>query len=187
MENQERVKKKINETFIEMAREMPVEQIQVKALVKRAGVSRSSFYVYYDSVWDVLQEVENDLFAATYRIKQDYLMGRTSRDPMEISHDVQHHLYAHGDLLEALTSHGGDPAYLSTWTKQIRRQIERWRGRPLGEDTVKAQLFAEFITGGIQRMIQAWSNRQEDIGTEELIDLFDLIHQSMEQVCRQIE
>lgn len=187
MENRERIKKKVCETFIEMAKEMPVEQIQVKTLVQRAGVSRSGFYVYYDSVWDVLQEIENELFSTTYSIKRDYLNGMASRDPMDISHDVLRHLVSSGDLIEALTSHGGDQAYLAAWTGQIRSQIEMWRGKPLKEDSVEAQLYAEFAIGGIQRMIHAWSLRKEEISTERIIALFDTVHQGIQQVYQKID
>ena len=187
MENADRAKRKICEAFIEMAKEMPVDQIQVKALVHRAGISRSSFYVHYDSVWDVLQELEEELFSSTYAIKKDYLAGQSTRDPVDIFHDVQKHMLDSSDLIEALTSHGGDPAYLASWTQQIQKQISMWRGKDLQDDSVEAQLFAEYVTGGIQRMIRAWSLRKEEISTEKVTALFDRVHESLQEVCKEID
>lgn len=187
MENAERAKKKIRSAFIEMAKEMPIEQIQVKSLAQRAGISRSSFYIHYESVWDVLQEIEDDLFSTTYEIKKDYLNGIPARDPMEISHDVLKHLFSSSDLIAALTGHDGEQAYLAAWTKQIKAQISMWRGMDLRQDTASARLLAEFTIGGIQRMIREWSTRQEDISAEELRDLFDRIHIHLQALFKELD
>ena len=186
MENSEKAKRKIHLAFIQMMEEMPVDQIQVKALAQRAGISRSTFYVHYDSIWDVLQEIEDELFSSVYAIKKDYLSGRSDRDPMDISHDVLDYLLGNGDRIEALNCHGGEQAYLSAWTRQIQKQISRWRGIDLKDDTISSQLLAEFFIGGIQRMIHEWSSRQEEISVEELRNLFDKIHKSFESLFKEL-
>lgn len=84
-----------------------------KGLAQRVGISRSSFHIHDESVWDVLQKIEDTLFFTTYEIKKDYLNGIPARVPMEISHDVLKHLFSSSDLIAALTSHDGEQACLA--------------------------------------------------------------------------
>ena len=176
MEKQEKVKKKINETFLQMAREMPIPQIQVKTLTQRAGVSRSAFYVYYDSIWDVLQEVEDELIDHASSIKRPAeTAGSPVQKDLEVFHEMLSYLIANTSAVEALTTHGGDEAWLASWEARIRKQLSLWRGVPLKEDRIEFQLLAEYTIGGIQRLLTEWSKKRGQLTAEEERNMFDRV------------
>ena len=54
-------KRLLREAFIEMFKTTPIEKIHVRALCEKAGVNRSTFYKYYDSPYDFLEEMENQM------------------------------------------------------------------------------------------------------------------------------
>ncbi|MGN1155087.1 MAG: TetR/AcrR family transcriptional regulator, partial [Agathobacter sp.] len=60
---------RIKETLLKMLEVKPIHQIQVKALAAELGIGRSTFYAYYDSVYDLLQEIEDDFFANIHKGK----------------------------------------------------------------------------------------------------------------------
>lgn len=54
-------KKIIKDTFIEMLEKKNIQKIYVRELCEKADINRSTFYKYYESQYDLLAEMENDL------------------------------------------------------------------------------------------------------------------------------
>ncbi len=50
----------IKDAFIDLEKEMNYEKISVKKLCERADISRATFYLHYDGIDDVLNEVIDD-------------------------------------------------------------------------------------------------------------------------------
>lgn len=53
-----RTKSAIRAAFKELVCELPYEKCTVKAISERAGINRNTFYLHYDSVDDVLREIQ---------------------------------------------------------------------------------------------------------------------------------
>lgn len=56
-----RTKNAIRNTFIEMICEMDYEDISVKELSNRAQINRKTFYSHYETLDDLLQEMQNEM------------------------------------------------------------------------------------------------------------------------------
>ncbi len=50
----------IKDAFLELKKDLPFEKISVKRLCELAEISRATFYLHYDSINDVLDEVLDD-------------------------------------------------------------------------------------------------------------------------------
>ena len=59
-----RTKESIRKAFNEMICEMDYEQISIKELTGRANINRKTFYLHYDSLDDLLRELQNELAQA---------------------------------------------------------------------------------------------------------------------------
>ena len=53
----------ICDKFLELMKEKPFYTIKIKELVAYAGIGRSTFYSYFDSIYAVIQKIENDFLA----------------------------------------------------------------------------------------------------------------------------
>ena len=56
-----RTREAIRNAFIDMICEMDYEQITIKELTQRAGVNRKTFYLHFDSLDDLLGEMQNEM------------------------------------------------------------------------------------------------------------------------------
>lgn len=56
-----RTREAIRSAFIDMICEMEYEQITIKELAERAGVNRKTFYLHYDSLDDLLSELQGEM------------------------------------------------------------------------------------------------------------------------------
>lgn len=62
-------KRAISEAFVELLDEMPLDKIRVKDIAARCGISRNTFYYYYQDIYALLadvfrQEVQRELESA---------------------------------------------------------------------------------------------------------------------------
>ena len=57
----QRTKEAIRHAFTEMICEMDFEKISIKELTERARINRKTFYLHYDSLDDLLRELQNEM------------------------------------------------------------------------------------------------------------------------------
>lgn len=60
-------KEKLKKTFIELCAEKGAASVTVSAVTKRSGCNRCTFYNYYEGIEDLLEEIENEIFAKIER------------------------------------------------------------------------------------------------------------------------
>jgi len=58
-----RTRERIISAFFELQSEKPREKIVVRALCERAGINKSTFYKYYGSIYDLSDQIENEIVA----------------------------------------------------------------------------------------------------------------------------
>lgn len=75
-----RTKKEIKDAFIQLYLKMPVEEINVVDIARLAHISRKTFYYYYEGIWELVEEIENDM-------TKDILNCITSADIEKAVHD----------------------------------------------------------------------------------------------------
>ena len=57
----QKTKDSIRKTFEEMICEMDYEQISIKELAQRARINRKTFYLHYNTLDDLLREIQNEM------------------------------------------------------------------------------------------------------------------------------
>ena len=56
-----KTRRAIRNALIELAEEKDVEKITVKELCERAEISKPAFYSHYGNIYDVVDEIENEV------------------------------------------------------------------------------------------------------------------------------
>ena len=80
----EKSKKAIKDALLELMYEKDFKQITVNELLKRANISRGTFYAHFSNLEDVRQQLINDLFAHADFLFGDYKAGEIGKDPYPI-------------------------------------------------------------------------------------------------------
>ena len=65
-------KKILKETLLDIMADKNISHISIKEICELADVNRSTFYAHYDSIQDLLIEIENDVINETPRINLYY-------------------------------------------------------------------------------------------------------------------
>ncbi len=115
-------REKIRAALIECLQEKNLSQIQVKELVEHSGVSRSSFYRNYDTIYDVSNEIEQDFLSTIREINKDCIQADLTdyetADPYILA--TLRFIKRNADTLLALTGPFGDPGFRDEVNKLLR-------------------------------------------------------------------
>ena len=59
-----RTRKYLRRSLLDLMSEKPLDEITVKELAERAEVARGTFYLYYDSIPEMLERISDELYSA---------------------------------------------------------------------------------------------------------------------------
>ena len=154
-----KAKEQIRAQVLEALKTTHIHRIQVKAITDALGISRSTFYLYYDSVYAVLQNIEDVFFEGLekvnapfwrYPLKQEYMT-----QPHPVLLDILHYLRANREVSNVLRGPFGEPMFQVRCRKCLEESL-----CPLPlmrvyypEDT---QLHISYLVGGHMEVLNDW-------------------------------
>ena len=175
-----RTEEKIRDVLIEMIDEMPINAIRVKDLAKRAHIDRSTFYVYYDSIYDVLQQIEDEYFDGLVAGKRwgDRYLNEPAPETVKNINYAKRNV----NILRTLLGPHGDSTFQARMAKILRQSYQgATRGSPHSD--IYYRMIQEFFVGGQQNMLRFWVSHITDISPEEMAillhRLFDKLYKCL--------
>ena len=167
----ERTERQIWGALIALMEEKPLDKIKVTELTQRAGISRSTFYSYYDSVYDVLQDIEDDFLS---HIVDERKVGVENN----ASVIAENFSYIRDNLktFQIITSANGDPSFEMRLGNRSRRVLSNIALETHSSMT-KTQLtiIDEFAKAGKLQVLRWWASHKNEISVNEIIDMLDYI------------
>lgn len=164
----EKSKAAIKNALLDIMYEKDFKQITVNELLKRANVSRGTFYAHFSNLEDVRQQLINDLFDHADYLFGDYTASELEKDPYPIMLMAADMMIASRDPAKRLFKFVN--VYdlginLKTWlTKYILSDaalVERWGGME------RAKVYARFIAGGVMHAYNMWIVDDFEVSAEE--------------------
>ena len=121
--NKQETVRHIRTVFMDLYAQGGINNITVNSLCKECGIAKSTFYLYYEDKYQVLESVEdeilNDLRVICHDLSDcdmnDVLTGR----PLERALTLVRYLQDNGDTFRALLGKYGDPRFTYKWKKNI--------------------------------------------------------------------
>lgn len=166
----------ICDKLLEMMEETPFSKITVKALCSYAKISRTSFYNYFDSIYSVVQKIEDDFFAGL--APEDVWTKGNITDPSNkeiaetILQSTAEHLYSNLHLINTLTGKNGEPSFTSRLIRRTRK-ISRQFISEFGKNTPSLQknFLVEYCIGGQIASLQWLARHESEVDFEEFFQL----------------
>lgn len=133
----ERTRESIIDAYIELLADKPYDKISVSAVCKQAGIVRSTFYVYFSDIYEVIQAVEDgvlqdlnalQLEAQKHKDEDENRVCTEWGFPIlppfgfEEWFDV---CEEHTRVMKAMLGPNGDPYFESKLRRQLAGHVER--------------------------------------------------------------
>jgi AcrR family transcriptional regulator len=107
--------------------EKPIEQIRIREITDAIFISRGTFYIHYDSVYTVLQEIEDEYFESSIHAFSEYLSypchDRYFNEPHPAAVIAISFIRNNALLHRAMMGEYGDYTFQRRWEKLIRTFI----------------------------------------------------------------
>jgi len=142
--------------LLELMKEKPIRSISMRELCRSVDVCRTTPYLHYRDVQDILEQMEA-------RLEQDLEAVFNANDPADAARDPKNMLLGlygcvkqHGALWDILLSYRGDPAF----TDKLRAMAEDYIQQLLFHkaEPRRSMPYAEsFLLGGIVAILRCYA------------------------------
>lgn len=164
-------KKRIQKQVLEALKTTDIHNVQVKAITDACGISRSTFYIYYDSAYAVLQDIEDEYFKGLqeanahfwyYPLKKEY-----TSEPHPILLNVLRYLQEHREISTTLRGPYGEAMFQLRCRKTLQQSLcpEPLMKAYYPEDT---DLHISYIMGGHVEVLHTWLSSDCPAPAEEI-------------------
>ena len=150
----------IKKAFIEIMEEEGFSKLNVKKIIDRAKINRSTFYAHYMDKYDLLEKIEdqflNGLKDIEIPVPEEVIIEKSFSTEYFLTHVefVISYLKENGKLMTLLMSDKGDPAF-SNKLNEVLKQI--WLDKKITDQLSIPQNYAiAAVTGMITSVIVEW-------------------------------
>ncbi len=144
----------LQEGLLSLLEEKPINKITISMVCAKADIHRSTFYMYYKDVYDLLNQIENSLYEELFRTITEKNVYLPSRDVLTSAYET---VYQHRKLCRVLFGKYGNRDFLQRVAGIYREVVlEEWKkiAHHLDKKTLEyIHTFSTFTNMGI---IEKW-------------------------------
>ena len=131
-----KTKQLLKQGLIEIMFEKDIKNITIKELVEKVDINRSTFYLHYSDIYELLAEMENNLMAEIWQVFDSY----KNIDKLEESYAFILTLYKtfdnNRDLCRAIMSSQNNSSFIQQMEESIEREIRLKLNEIIGDEYV---------------------------------------------------
>jgi AcrR family transcriptional regulator len=165
--------KALKDSLLELMRTTPIRNIPIKAICADAGVSRSTFYTYYDDQYDLLEEIQNETlnnFDAEY---SKHLKEPARREGSSYYEEGLRYIIDNHDSIQVLLGENGDINFQKKVIEE-RIMVTKERAEKSIDEKIKRSYSVFFVNGSLA-MLQDWIKHGMDVPISEMAKLYSEI------------
>lgn len=122
--NKQETIRHIKATFISLYAKGGINSFTVSTLCQACGIAKSTFYLYYEDKYQVLESIEHELLDTLRQICQDLsdcdMHDVQSGKPLMKATATVRYLQENAETLRALLGKFGDPRFTYKWKRDIQ-------------------------------------------------------------------
>lgn len=169
-ETTEKTRQSYIDIFCHLYTQKPIEKISIQEISNKSGYNRSTFYQYFNDIYELLAYIENDVL--NYIQKVFLQSKKCTIKPSDVQSIVC--LFEEkGKYLEALLGDYGSIRFLERLKKEI---LTDELNLNFAKDNPILPYLMEFHISTPIMLFRLWQRRQKDIPLDELSDLIQNLY-----------
>lgn len=152
--NARRTRALVEGAFLELMKEKPYTKISVREITEKADINRSTFYLHYQDIYDLLDQVEagvTDSVAEAIRQirREDYVPGK---HPFHVQ--VFQELMKHEEIFRILFSKNGDIDFIYKLATTMGDGLYKGWSSYYGDQIPKEmEMYVSYVAFGMRGML----------------------------------
>lgn len=167
----------IRRAFTDLLRQKPLQSISVRELCSKAGINRSTFYAHYSDVYDLLNQIEEEMLAEL-RVALEPLLRPEAGNPTlaQITNRIFLCLGQNADFCTAILGDYGDKSFTAKLIQMGRERCAQAYAQLFPNATAKQiDFFYTFVSEGCIGLLRRWMEEGMVTGAEELATMAENI------------
>lgn len=165
-----KTKRAIRNAFITLMAQKDVNDISIKDIADAADVDRKTVYNYYNGIYEIREELENDLIVLWKEAIEKLDFEKNISNPQQIFATLTEILNSNLELYSSLMKLESKSLVIRKLARALTDVVrEGLSNSPAIKGDVKQlDVAAQFITGGMLSTYQYWFNSDRSIPLEDL-------------------
>ncbi len=167
----------LRQSLLDLMKVMPIEKITITRICQHADINRATFYMHYDSVRDLLDQIQNEYYNSLQSSVKK-LLNQNMNASLLLG--TFQELAVHSDLCKIMFGKYGDKEFLKKF-KNISNEFILYEGRiiPKITDSQKYAQIKKFIISGCTGIVQDWVQRDFQESPQEMADFVSQMIQTV--------
>ena len=172
-----KTKKFLKEALCALMKEKPLKDITIKDITDMADLNRSTFYLHYTDIEDLLEKTEDDFIEGIKELMEIYAFEKLKKDISreefirKFNIGVFKYFEDNYDISYVLFNHS-DSSFIEKIEKiMIARMLIKKNKSGREEEATYIEYATTFITSGNIGVIKKWLNTEKRFSPEEIADM----------------
>ncbi len=151
-----RTKGLLQSSLLELMKTKPVNSITIKELVDFADINRSTFYLHYHSIYEILEEMEQDLLDQVCQVFDQYPDDYNEEDSFPFISAMLRIVFDNMETCNILLSPKYDTGFTEKVQALLDQKVAERMQHVLGSDFKVSSYLSSFYIAGCMGMLQTW-------------------------------
>lgn len=160
-------KRAIRNAFITLLTQKDINDITITDIADVADVDRKTVYNYYNGVYDILDEFEDELITLLEEATKELDFEKNIKNPQHIFEILTDIINSNFDLYSNLMKIDNNSQIVRKIVMSLEYQVRLALKKNIVKDSKKVDVLSEFITFGMLSVYQNWFNSSDRQPLEE--------------------
>lgn len=152
-----KTKKSLRESLTTLMQEKPVQNITVREIAEMADINRSTFYLHYQDVFDMVTQIQDDMFHDFNDVMMEIPEQPTEKDFFLLTEEIFTVIQNNSDLVKVLLGKNGDTAFVEKLKNLVKeRALNEWSKLLHSGNQESFDYYHAFIIAGYIGIIETW-------------------------------
>lgn len=180
-----KTRRQLKKGLAALMKEKSVNQITVKELVEEVDINRSTFYLHFKGIQDLLREIEENMEAQIKRAIEEHPIVSGNENAFYFIEDMFRVLDEEREISKALIGPNGDMGFIHRIERIIKENSRGTLEKMFPGKKEDLKYFYAFCLSGCLGLVKVWLNEGEEKSPEEMAQMtFNMIANAKDAFCQ---
>ena len=180
-----KTRRQLKKGLAALMKEKSVNQITVKELVEEVDINRSTFYLHFKDIQDLLREIEENMEAQIKRAIEEHPIVSGNENAFYFIEDMFRVLDEEREISKALIGPNGDMGFIHRIERIIKENSRGTLEKMFPGKKEDLKYFYAYCLSGCLGLVKVWLNEGEEKSPEEMAQMtFNMIANAKDAFCQ---
>lgn len=166
-----KTKRAIRNAFAKLMVEKDINDITIIELADTADINRKTFYNYYSGVYQVVEDIENDISQSYEELLGDIEFSKTMEAPYSLFERFSILINMDPEFFGYLLSMNGNKALITRIMNLLKNKTREKMVSQLDIEEHRADIMIDYVLSGMLSVYQHWFSSDKTVPIEEVTQI----------------